>query len=59
MDGAFFMKRRIENMIRLEHVSKTFQTKDGEVQAVKMSAYTFKKGKSSASLVFQELEKVP
>lgn len=22
-------------MIRLEHVSKTFQTKDGEVQAVK------------------------
>ena len=35
MDGAFFMKRRIENMIRLEHVSKTFQTKDGEVQAVK------------------------
>ena len=31
-------------MIRLEHVSKTFQTKDGEVQAVKNVSLHIQKG---------------
>ena len=31
----FLFKGRRENMIHLEHVTKTFKTKDGDVHAVK------------------------
>lgn len=41
---VFFIIRKVNDLIRLEHVTKTFQTKDGDVHAVKDVSLHIEKG---------------